>query len=111
MEDLPLELLSQIEREADVRWPVVLVAPASTALSALTVYKVACQHLGCEPEALTARTILEGGIFVEVEDDLPTMFEDGIPKAEDGTTTAGSSGASPDGDGPPTSPDAKPSVT
>lgn len=102
LEDLPLEVLSKMEQEADVRWPILLAAPASTALSALTVYRVACEHKGATPAELTARTILTGDIFVEVEDDLPDLFEDGVPKAEDGTSTDGSSGDSSAGDGPPT---------
>ena len=42
-----------------------------------------------ELEELTARKILTGDFFVEVKDDLPTMYEDGIPKAEGETPTSG----------------------
>ena len=89
LEDLPLSLLSKMEVEGDVRWPVLLMAPASTALSAMAVYRVACESNGSEPEELTARKILTGDYFVEVKDDLPTMYEDGIPKAEGETPISG----------------------
>ncbi len=102
LEDLPLSVLSKMERESEVRWPILLAAPASSALSALTVYRVACEHVGAEPAELTARDVLTGDIFAEVDDDLPTLFEDGAPKAGDETPTGGSSGDSPAGDGPPT---------
>ena len=93
LEDLPLELLSKIETEGGVRWPTVLVAPATSAKCALAAYKVACEHAGVTPADLTARVILAGDVFVEVEDDLPTEYEEGIPKAEDDPTTSGSSTA------------------
>ncbi|MGB0890544.1 MAG: hypothetical protein ACPGWS_09695 [Solirubrobacterales bacterium] len=102
LEDLPLELLAEIEKDGGTRWPTVLAAPASSAMSALAAYKVACKHAGVEPEDMTARRILEGEVFVQVDDDLPTLFEDGLPKAEDDPTTSGSSTASTDTDGPQT---------
>lgn len=91
LSDLPLEVLDEMEREADVRWVQLLIAPATTARAALAVYRGACRHAGCEPEELTARKILDGGVFVQAEDDLPTMFEDGAPdpKAEAEEPTPG----------------------
>lgn len=41
----------------------------------------------------------------ETPDDLPTMYENGLPKAGDGPATTGSSGAPSSTAGPPTSPD------
>jgi len=102
LQDLPLELLAEIEADGGTRWPTVLAAPASSAKAANAAYKVACKHAGVTPENLTARMILEGDVFYEVADDLPTEFEDGFPKAEDGELTSGSSTATNDGDGPPT---------
>ena len=104
IDELPLEVLDEVERERGVRWPTLIAAPASSAAAALALYKHACKYKGADPEQLTARKILDGGIFEQVEDDLPTVFEDGAPdpKAEDGIPTLGSSGDSADGDGLPT---------
>lgn len=102
--DLPLEVLSKIEKETGVQWVRLVLAPASTALSASVVYRTCCEHLDVEPEVLTARRIIGGDIFAEGDDDLPTMFEDGVPapKAEDETPILGSSGEPVDSDGLPT---------
>ena len=102
--DLPLDVLAKMEKESGVQWLRLVLAPATTALSASVVYRACCEHLGVEPEELTARRIIEGDIFTEGDDDLPTMFEDGAPapKAEGGTPTPGSSGEPDDSDGPPT---------
>lgn len=104
LQDLPLEVLDDIEEKSGQRWPTILAAPATTARAARVIYEAACRHVGCEPEKLTARTILDGRLFVQVDDDLPTLFEDGMPdpKAEDEAPTDGSSPASGGGDGPPT---------
>jgi len=92
LEDLPLELLSKIETDGGVRWPTVLAAPATSAKCALAAYRVACEHAGVEPDAdLSAKDILAGEVFDQIEDDLPTEFEEGIPKAEDDPKTSGSS--------------------
>jgi hypothetical protein len=90
--DLPLEVLDRMERESDVRWVQLLIAPASTARAAIAVYRGCCEHVGAEPEELTARRIISGEVFVEADDDdLPTMFEDGVPdpKAGDAEPTPG----------------------
>lgn len=96
--DLPLEILSEIEKETGVQWVRLVLSPATTALSAAVVYRRCCEHVGAEPEELTARRIIEGEIFAEGDDDLPTMFEDGAPKAEGEIPTRGLSGA-PDASG------------
>ena len=92
LEDLPLEVLSKMEVESEVQWVRLLMAPATSALSAMVVYRVACEHIGCEPEQLTPKSIIgDGGIFVQVDDDLPAMYEDGYPspKAVDESPTSG----------------------
>ena len=89
LEDLPLDVLSTMERESEVQWVRLLMAPATTALSAMVVYRVACEHVGCEPEQLTSKSILGGGVFEQVEDDLPTLYEESIPKAGGESPTSG----------------------
>ena len=102
--DLPLEVLDRLETETGRRWTDLILSPAYTAKSAMKVYAAACDYSGSTPEPLTPRRLIEadgkGSIFEMVEDDLPTVFEDGIPKAGDGTSTSGSSGAPSDSGGP-----------
>lgn len=101
--DLPLEVLDKLEEETGRRWSQLLVAPGWNAKSVMALYNAACAHIGCEPEPLTPRKVVDGaGLFEEVPDDLPTVYEDGLPKAEGGTSTSGSSGAPDGSDGPPT---------
>jgi hypothetical protein len=92
--DLPLEVLSQLEEETGRRWVELILSPAYSAATAIAVYKAACAHNGSEPQPLTPRRLIEGigggeAIFEQVEDDLPTLYEEGLPKAEDETSTSG----------------------
>lgn len=104
--DLPLEVFEGLEAETQRRYAQLVGSPAWTAKSANAVYRAACVHIGCEPEQLTPGKLVgqaEDGsdaIFVEVSDDLPTVYEDGLPKAEAATSTSGSSGAPDGSDGP-----------
>lgn len=104
--DLPLEVLEGLETETQRRWAQLVGSPAWTAKSANAVYRAACAHIGCEPEQLTPSKVLgqaedgSDGVFVEVPDDLPVMYEDGLPKAEAATSTSGSSTAPDGSDGP-----------
>lgn len=99
--DLPLEALDRIEEETGRRWSQVLSLPAFSAKSIITVYREACAVAGCEPEPLTPRKCIDGdGLFVQVPDDMPDMYEGGLPKAEADQPTSGSSGAPDDSGGP-----------
>jgi len=110
--DLPLEAFGRIEDETDQRWIDVIVAPAMSAKVAMVVYRIACEHVGAEPEALTpAKLIGDTPVFEMVDDDLPDTFEGGIPKSADDPATTGSSGAPESSTGHPTSPDGSPSGT
>jgi hypothetical protein len=102
LEDLPLEVLERIEAESGETWPTILFAPGSKAKMARVVYTVACEHMGAEVKQITAKDILSGDLFEMVEDDRPTLYEDGIPKAADEESTSGSSGASDSSAGLPT---------
>lgn len=110
--DLPLDAFCRIEEETDKRWIDVIVAPAMSAKCALAVYRIACEHLDCEPEPLTPSMLVgESPIFEMVDDDLPDVFEGGIPKSEDAQATTGSSTAPRRSSGRRTSPDDSPSGT
>lgn len=100
--DLPLEVLDGLETETGRRWTELLMSPAATAKSALAVYAAACRENGSEPEKLTPRRLIaeDQSVFEMVDEDMPTVFEDGLPKAGDEAPTSGSSGAPSDGAGP-----------
>lgn len=92
--DLPLEVLEQLEEDTGRRWSQLLTAPGWNAKSIRCIYAAACAHTGSEPRPLTPRDLLGDGddpVIVEVPDDLPTSYSDGMPdpKAEDATPTPG----------------------
>lgn len=102
--DLPFSVLDAVEGETDRTWAQMLSYPAVTSKSVMALYRAACEHVGAEPEELTPRVVLDAcdgaGIFVEVPDDMPTTYKDGLPKAEGEPRTSGSSGQ-PSGSGGP----------
>ena len=90
--DLPLEVLEQLESDTGRRWSQLLTAPGWDAKSIRCIYAAACAQVGAEPKALTPRDLLsEDAVIVEVSDDLPTSYSDGMPdpKAEGETPTPG----------------------
>jgi len=105
--DLPLEQLERIEEETGTRWPVVLGSPAASMKVARITYQVVCEFAGAEPETLSARQVLEGDVFENVDDDLPVVFEDGVPKVEAVPPTSGSSTGPSASGGRPRSPKRK----
>lgn len=96
--DLTLDSLVQIEEQCGEEWWRVIAHPYRNAKAAKFVYAAACAEKGCEPAKLTVRTLTE--VFVQVPEDLPDMYEGGIPKAEDEAPTSGSPGALSDSAGP-----------
>lgn len=91
--DLPLEVLEQLEADTGRRWAQLLSTPAWDAKSIRCIYAACCVHTGSEPQPLTPRQLVEGDppVIVEVADDLPTSYTDGMPdpKAEGETVTPG----------------------
>jgi hypothetical protein len=102
--DLTLDSLVLIEEQTGEEWWRVLAHPFRSAKTAKFVYAAACAEKGCEPDKLSVRSLSE--VFVQVPDDLPDMYEGGIPKAEDEAPTSGSPGALSASDGPQTKSDA-----
>lgn len=88
--DLPLDSFATIEEETGQRWVDVIVSPAASAKGALVVYRIACEHVGAVPEELTPqRLVSDPPVFEMVEDDLPEVYEGGVPKSEDDPETTG----------------------
>jgi hypothetical protein len=102
--DLPLEVLDTLEQETDRKWHELLLSPLYTAKSATAIYRAACAQNGSEPKSLTPAMLLgDDSIFELVPDDLPEVYEDGLPagKAEE-PSTSGSSGEPESSTGPQT---------
>ena len=98
--DLPLEVLAELEESTDTKWTTLLTTPAVTMRCAIAVYQTACKQVDAEPEQLTAAQFVDGKVFETVEDDLPTTFDEGLPKVEGGEPTGSSSGQPNDTGGP-----------
>jgi len=87
LSDLTLDVLIQLEEQTGVEWWSIAAHPFRKAIIAQSVYLACCEHIGCEPKKLVLRDLVE--IFVQVEDDLPTVFEGGIPKLVGESETTG----------------------
>lgn len=93
--DLPLEVLEQLEVDTGRRYSQLLGSPGWDAKSIRCIYAAACAFNGSTPEQLTPRKLIgtndADAIIVEVSDELPTSYTDGMPdpKAEGVTATAG----------------------
>lgn len=76
--DLPVGVLAEIAKSTDQTWLLTQAAPLLNLFVAQDVLEACCKHLGVPvPDGLTGRTITD--YFVQVDDDLPEQFEDGIP--------------------------------
>lgn len=114
-DDLTVAELEAVEKAADTPWSILNPLRSIPAYRALV--GAFCIRKGMPDEetkkwfeARTQSQMLEGVKWVDT-DDLPTTFEDGIPKAEDDTSTNGSVGDGNTSDSLPMSSDDKPSVT
>lgn len=102
--DFTLADLVELERDCDEQWFIVMSHPFRSAKSASFVYKLACTKTGSEPAEITMRNITE--IFVQVDDDLPVIYEGANPKAVADPQMDGSSGVRSDSTGPQNKPEA-----
>ena len=118
-DDLTVDDAVQIEQLMDKSWLDINPILHGAAFRAMGIVFLT-PHLGKDKatEYMGKLKIIETMDHVRWvgEDDLPDVYEDGIPKAapkveEDGTSTAGSSGPTTDSVGLPASPDSKQSVT
>ena len=89
--DLTLEALAELEKKCGTEWHRIVSRPRASASNAIHIYAACCEAVGCEPAQVTARS-LTGDVFVMVDEDLPDMFEGGVPKAGGEASTVGSPG-------------------
>lgn len=103
LDDLPITFLEDTAAKYGVEfWSHLVLWPGKYGRAVYAIYCRACQQFGDTPipiEEYTPKALL--GILKQVEDDLPTTWEDGVP-LEDAPTTSGSSGQPEPSDGPPT---------
>lgn len=97
--DLTLDALAELEKKCGTEWHRIVARPRASATNAIHIYGACCAAVGCEPDVVTARTLLD--VFELVDEDLPVMFQAGIPKAAGGASTSTSAGAPSSSDGPP----------
>lgn len=98
--DLTLEALAQLETQCGGEpWWRIVARPRNKAQNAIHIYAACCELAGCEPEPVTARSLMT--VFETVPEDLPDMYEGGIPKAGAVAPTSGSPGAPSGSSGPP----------
>lgn len=85
--DLPIKITSALAEDFKCDWSDVVDQPLKgTGILAMAVYRAACRHLNQEPEEdLTTRRMFD--LFDRAPRDLPTVYEGGLPKAEDETPT------------------------
>lgn len=79
--DLTLDALADLEKKCGSEWYRIVARPRSSAANAIHIYAACCAEAGCEPETLTARKLVD--VFELVDEDLPDMFEGGLPKEAD----------------------------
>jgi len=89
LSDLTLEEAITLEEQTGLEWWNIASHPFRLAKVARAVYTVACANLGCDPKPLALGDLVDGKIFEQVEDDMPDVYENGIPKAEDAAQTDG----------------------
>lgn len=99
--DFDLDVVIDLEAKSGEEWWKTAAHPFRKAAIAKLVYEAACAHNGSTPARLVMRDLV--ATFEQVDDDLPEVFEGGIPKSEVAPETTGSSGAPSDTDGHQTS--------
>jgi len=113
-DSLSIDESEQLEKECGKSWLELNPIRTSTEFRATVRVLLTRDHTPADIERILADfTVKSAMAAVEwVDDDLPTVFEDGLPKAEGGpsTTTSSGSPAHP-GSGHPTSPAANGSAT
>lgn len=101
-EDLTLDEFGKIEDDLGATWvrfnPLLSSKHAKAALVAFLTRSIGEEAASKKIGALSLKEAV--ACFEVVPDDLPDMYEDGVPKAEGATETGGSSPAPPDSDGP-----------
>ena len=104
LDDLTLDEFAVIEDEVDVTWvrfnPLVSSKQARAVLTAFLARSIGHEEAARKIGVLSIKEA--AACFEVVREDLPEVYEEGLPKEEAGPSTAGSSGPPETSDGPPT---------
>lgn len=84
--DLPIGVIGDAARAGDLGWVDVYQAPLRDDRAAEALYRACCQHAQVDPPETLTPTVLIEAFTLDVKDDLPTSFEDGLPKEGDEAT-------------------------
>lgn len=105
VDDLTLAEFAKIERTTGATWtifnPLLSSVQAAACLQAFLSRTISVEAAEAKVAAMSIREAAECFDVVD-DDELPAVFEEGIPKAEGETEMDGSSPAPSDSDGPPT---------
>jgi hypothetical protein len=89
LDDLPIDDIQKLATDAGLEsWFDLYLQPARYGAATVALYRHCCGVVGDTPvDPVTPKVILNA--FEPVDDDLPTLFEEGLPDPEaDGPTTA-----------------------
>lgn len=104
VDDLTLDEFAVIEEQVGATWigfnPFLSSRHARAALTAFLARSLGVDEAARKVGALSLKEAV--ACFEVTKDDLPEIYEEGLPKEEGGPVTGGSSGVSDDSDGPPT---------
>jgi len=87
LDDLPVEELQSIADSTGLEsWFDLYLQPARHGAATIALYRHCCGIAGVDPvDPVTPKVILAA--FEPADDDLPTLFEDGVPKTDAVATT------------------------
>ena len=104
LDDLTLDEFALIEDEVDVTWvrfnPLVSSKQARAVLTSFLARTIGHEEAARKVGALSIKEA--AACFEVAREDLPEVYEEGLPKEEAGPSTPGSSGPPETSDGPPT---------
>ena len=104
LDDLTMDEFGAIEDETGASWlrfnPFLSSKEARAALTAFVARTIGPEEAARKVGALSIKEA--AGCFEVVDDDMPVVYEEGLPKGEAGPATPGSSGPPDTSDGPPT---------
>ena len=87
MSGLPLDVMIGLEDQLGEEWWQIAAHPFRKAKVAKAVYDACCALRDSAPKPLTVGDL--SSVFVEVDDDLPTVMDGPNPKAADETSIPG----------------------
>lgn len=79
LDDMPLDVYADIEKETGVPWYRLTANPMAHAAAVVVLVKKCAERLGVEPPATLTPKLLVDMFEVVSEPNLPTEYNEGIP--------------------------------